>query len=291
MKTFKTSLKEALLFKKSFVCLGIDPHPDHWPECWEDIQKKSDGASMVRHWGECLLRASSELSTVKFQSAFFEAMGSEGFTVLKDLCWFAKDKGFTVILDAKRGDISSTMAAYGRMAFDHFQADAMTVLPWMGLDCVDALRPWLEKGRGAYLVWVSSNPGGRLLQDGGTLPGRRMLLDALAGWERELGWDGAVGLVLGATKIDTLPEDDFERALQYPLLMPGFGAQGAKVSPQRMSAILNQGIGIFPQSRSLTGVGGSKTDSALNACQSVPDYEALVKSRVSTHGEQFKVSR
>lgn len=288
MNMYKTSLRRALENNQSAICLGIDPHHQGWPECWKHVQSKSDGASMVRQWGQCLIRAASGISAVKFQCAFFEAMGAEGFSVLKELCWFAKDKGFTVILDAKRGDISSTMAAYGRMAYDNFQADAMTVLPWMGMDCVDALLPWLEKGRGAYLVWVSSNPGGRLLQDGGTPPGRSILLDAVGQWEKKTGCHGAIGLVLGATKINLLPEDDFSRAVQYPLLMPGFGAQGAGVEAKRMARILDTACGLFPQSRSLTGVGGDKTDPSLNSCQSVFDYEMLVKGRISSQAEQFR---
>ena len=48
------------------------------------------------------------VAAVKPQMAFFEALGSEGFAALEDVCAYARQAGLLVILDGKRGDIGST---------------------------------------------------------------------------------------------------------------------------------------------------------------------------------------
>src|SRR5262249_61279027 len=49
---------------------------------------------------------------VKPQSAFFEALGSDGARAFENVCAYARAAGLQVIADAKRGDIGSTARAY-----------------------------------------------------------------------------------------------------------------------------------------------------------------------------------
>src|SRR5690606_27960268 len=69
------------------------------------------------------------------------------------------------ILDFKRGYIADTMDAYLQSAFGFYNADAVTVLPYMGVGTLAPILPWFRKGKGVYVVWISSNPEARELQN------------------------------------------------------------------------------------------------------------------------------
>jgi orotidine-5'-phosphate decarboxylase len=128
-----------------------------------------------------------------------------------------------VILDAKRGDIGATAEQYAREAFERYQADAVTLSPFMGFDSIE---PYLRyDGRGLFLLCRTSNPGGADLQSlalaGGGFLYEEVARLAAGAWNR----DGRVGLVVGAT----VPEEIARvRALAptLALLIPGVGAQG-----------------------------------------------------------------
>jgi orotidine 5'-phosphate decarboxylase subfamily 2 len=67
-----------------------------------------------------------------------------------------------VILDAKRGDIGATAEQYAREAFERYQADAVTLSPFMGFDSIE---PYMRyDGKGLILLCRTSNPGGSDLQ-------------------------------------------------------------------------------------------------------------------------------
>jgi orotidine-5'-phosphate decarboxylase len=131
-----------------------------------------------------------------------------------------------VILDAKRGDIGSTAEQYAREAFDRYQADAVTLSPFMGFDTVE---PFLRyPGKGVILLCRTSNPGGSDLQNLrlADVPGNPRVYEHLAA-QAQGPWNtnGQIGLVVGAT----FPEEIArvrELAPTLPLLIPGVGAQG-----------------------------------------------------------------
>src|SRR5690606_15631751 len=118
------------------VCIGIDPPATpkqlasvpFFVEEWN----KSPAIFVNRFSTVALKAAHKKVAGVKVQSAFFEAHGAEGFAVLKKLAQQIKDQAMTFILDVKRGDISSTMAAYGKAGYDELKADAMTINTYMG---------------------------------------------------------------------------------------------------------------------------------------------------------------
>jgi orotidine-5'-phosphate decarboxylase len=128
-----------------------------------------------------------------------------------------------VILDAKRGDIGATAEQYAREAFQRYQADALTLSPFMGFDSIEPYLRW--DGKGLFLLCRTSNPGGADLQaqslDTGELVFERIAKLAATEWNR----NGQLGLVVGAT----YPRE-VERVRQLaptlPLLIPGIGAQG-----------------------------------------------------------------
>ena len=128
-----------------------------------------------------------------------------------------------VILDAKRGDIGSTAEQYAREAFVRYQADAVTLSPFMGFDSIE---PYMHyEGKGLILLCRTSNPGGDDLQAqelaGGELLYEHIAALAAGPWNR----NGQLGLVVGATYPKELAAVR-ELAPTLPLLIPGVGAQG-----------------------------------------------------------------
>lgn len=236
--SFHAKLAAKIKETKTSLCVGIDPPLGKLPAQCPDLES----------YANALVDAAAPVApAVKFQSAFFEAHGSAGFAVLERSLKRARDKGLVTLLDAKRGDISSTMAAYGEMAFRVMGADALTVTPYMGLDTVEPLKPFLEQGKGVYLVWVTSNPGGKLLQDSTA----ELLYAAFQKWFDGNDLAGALGLVLGATKADDLPKALVDRIAATSLLMPGVGPQGGVVTDRIKDLIRKTGKALVPLSRGI----------------------------------------
>jgi len=104
-----------------------------------------------------------------------------------------------------------------------YQADAVTLSPFMGRDSIE---PFLRHdGRGVFLLCRTSNPGGDDVQMQVLASGERVFehVARLAGgaWQSQ----GRVGLVVGATYPAEVARVR-ELAPTLPLLIPGIGAQG-----------------------------------------------------------------
>jgi len=131
-----------------------------------------------------------------------------------------------VILDAKRGDIGSTAEQYAREAFERYQADAVTLSPFMGFDSIEPYLRYPDKG--AILLCRTSNPGGSDWQNQrlADVAGQPRLYEHLARLA-QTNWNqnGQLGLVVGATYPAEIARVR-ELAPTVPLLIPGVGAQG-----------------------------------------------------------------
>jgi orotidine-5'-phosphate decarboxylase len=171
----------------------------------------------------------------------------------------AKELGLVTILDAKRGDIASTAAAYAEAAFTAFDADALTVNPYLGRDAVEPFVAAARRdGRGLFVLVRTSNPGAGLFQDlvCDGRPVYQHVAAAVAAWNGEnVGACGLgdVGAVVGATH----PAELRLLREQLPnvwLLVPGYGAQGgtaadvrAALRPDGLGAVVNSSRGVtFP---------------------------------------------
>ena len=179
-KAYASRLLSKINQHKQFLCLGIDLHVVDLPSWLQrEISRKGQRYVFFEIFSKVIEIASRSIPAIKFQMAFFEALGVAGFFLLEELIFFAKKKDMIVILDGKRGDISSTMTAYAKMTFDVFGADAVTVSPYLGADVLTALVPWLEKGKGAYIVYLSSNASGFSVQKDITMEERIKLQNKL----------------------------------------------------------------------------------------------------------------
>ena len=203
---------------RSLLCVGLDPEPAKFPAGMQG------DASRIFDFCAAIVDATADLALAfKPQIAYFAAQRAEDQLEQLIAHIHRVAPGVPVILDAKRGDIGSTAQQYAREAFERFQADALTLSPFLGLDSIE---PYFEHAdKGLILLCRTSNPGGADLQ-AQRLANGDMLYEHIARmaagpWNR----NGQLGLVVGAT---WPAEIERVRALAptLPLLIPGVGAQG-----------------------------------------------------------------
>lgn len=266
--------------------IGFDPaildlHPFLATQC-----ASMSRADFFLTWYRSVVDVTEKTSgCIKLQSAFFEAAGQDGATALRAIIADAKQRGLYVLLDAKRGDIASTMRAYGEAAFDNLGADALTILPWMGVDVIAALLPWMKKGRGVYTVWLSSNAAGRVVQTLEDKAKKTVAEHIFASWEKWAEREGVLensGYVLGATDIPQWTRNILKTRPQS-LLMPGIGAQGGKLTSELKQLINAHPASILPISR---GILSPEPDAKINSWQ---DYSDGVKQRWDGFIAQWKL--
>ena len=216
--TFRDQLAAAEAANGSMLCVGLDPEPAKFPLPWRG------DASRIFDFCAAIVDATRDLvSAFKPQIAYFAAQRAEDQLERLIRHIHATAPGVPVILDAKRGDIGATAEQYAREAFERYEADALTLSPFMGLD---SLQPYMQyAGKGLILLCRTSNPGGsdlqgQALQSGGTLY-EHIARQAAGPWNS----GGQLGLVVGATFPQELARVR-EIAPTLPLLIPGVGAQG-----------------------------------------------------------------
>ncbi len=220
-------------------CVGIDAHP----QLLRDWGLPVDAHGLESFAMTCVEAFAGRVAVVKPQSAFFEAHGSAGVAVLERVLEGFRDTGTLSLLDVKRGDIGSTMAAYAQAYLgkeSSLRADAITVSPYLGYE---SLRPALDLAeatrRGVFVLALTSNPEGRQVQHAGG-PGGSVAASIVAGVAADnaaaaaSGRLGSVGMVVGATVGRAVAELGLDlAAANAPLLAPGIGAQGATVEDLR----------------------------------------------------------
>jgi orotidine-5'-phosphate decarboxylase len=239
------------------LCVGIDPHVP----LLEKWGLPDDAEGLARFTDAVVDALAGSVAVLKPQLAFYERHGSRGLAVLEEAVARARAAGALVLLDAKRGDIGSTMDAYADyLRPDHpLAVDAMTVSPYLG---PGSLQPAVDTARmcggGLFVLARTSNPDAGTLQHAlvGGPPGQeksvaQVVVDTVRGWNTP-GWvvgdplpdiaavrdlssrfgatTGSFGLVVGAT----LPDLDVDLdGLGGPILAPGLGAQGGSVADLR----------------------------------------------------------
>lgn len=247
--------------------IGLDPRPAQLPEyaTSKSLGRLTDDAAAVLTWNEAVIEAIAPLAPmVKPQSAFYEALGSDGFDVLRETIRCAQSAGLLVLLDVKRADIGDTAQAYARCAFasELLGADAVTAVHYFGQEGLEPfLRYARDEGRGVYVVVHSSNPSASRVQDV-ELHGGSQYFDLVAECVADWGADcrghnstlSSVGAVMGATYPQQLAEVRL-RHPTIPLLIPGYGHQGGKASDLADALRAEPGGTLVSASRSIYSVG------------------------------------
>ncbi|HVP17431.1 MAG TPA: orotidine-5'-phosphate decarboxylase [Spirochaetia bacterium] len=208
-KGFFSLLNDVSRRNNSLLCIGLDPPLDVRAEGILEANLRIIDA------------VASSACAVKPNAAFYEARGVEGWEALLKTIRHAHARGLPVILDVKRGDISSTAEAYARACFDVLEADAVTASPLLGGDSVEGLSARADKG--VFLLCHTSNPGARDVQELSVegVPLYERIAAMACSWNSR----GNIGLVVGATYAHVLAGVR-ESAPDLWFLLPGVGAQG-----------------------------------------------------------------
>ena len=267
-------LQDKIRAMKNPTVVGLDPKPEYVPpqmrkECYDQYGETLEGAAEAIYRFNCgLMDALCDIvPAVKPQAAYYERLGWRGMEALERTIRYAREKGFFVIADIKRGDIGSTAQAYSdgwlgktkvgsaeRTAFD---ADCVTINGYMGSD---AIQPFIEtckaEDKCLFVLVKTSNPSSGELQD--MVAGDRVVYKVMGDLTERLGRGTAgrhgfhlTGAVVGATYPSDLRE--LRRRLEHTFfLVPGYGAQGGTAEDVQYAfnkyghgAIVNSSRGIM----------------------------------------------
>jgi orotidine-5'-phosphate decarboxylase len=243
MKLFIDQLIDQIKQKHTPCIVGLDPALERMPDRWlkeQGINQQSsltDCAEAIYQYNLMVLDAIADLvPAVKPQSAYYELFGSAGILALEKTIQAASERDLLVVLDVKRGDIASTATAYAQSYLPSepkrpLAADAITIVPYLGKDCLEPFFTEATKwGKGIFVCVKTSNPGAAIIQE--QKINGRYLYEIIADLIKpasdqsigESGYSG-IGAVVGAT----YPEAAQRLRKQLPsslFLVPGVGAQG-----------------------------------------------------------------
>ncbi len=222
----------------SLLCVGLDPSPEKLPT---HLRSLSTEQAFYQFCISIIDATAPYVCAFKPQIAYFAAHRAEA--ALEDIIRYSKQHHphIPMILDAKRGDIGSTAEQYAIEAFERYQADAVTVNPYMGFDSV---QPYLAYGdKGVIILCRTSNPGGSDLQflniDGKPL--YQIVAHKVA---HEWNTSGQCALVVGATFPNEIAQVR-EIVGDMPLLIPGIGAQGGDLAATMGAGQTANGTGVI----------------------------------------------
>lgn len=236
-------LVEHIQKKRSFLCVGLDTDPAKIPDHLNDF------AQPVLEFNKQIIDATRAFCVAyKPNLAFYEAMGSEGWDILKSTVDYIGPHHLK-IADAKRGDIGNTADQYAKTFFKDLGFDAITIAPYMGRD---SIQPFLEyKDKWTIVLGLTSNPGFEDFQLLKISPNDRYLFEEVIETVAQWGSAEQLMFVVGATRteyiqrIRSIIPDHF-------LLVPGVGSQGGdlketyhKGSNDNVGLLINSSRGII----------------------------------------------
>ena len=234
-----SNLIEQIKFKKSYLCVGIDPDLEKIPK---HIVNQKDP---IYTFSKLIIDSTVQFAVAfKFNVAFFEAYGIDGLVSMEKLIKYVKKQypNIFTIADAKRGDIGNSSSRYAKAFFEKFGFDSITVSPYMGRDSIE---PFLSfENRHTIILALTSNSGAMDFQFISS-EGKKVYEHVIVESKK---WDGNENImyVVGATKASHLEKirklipDSF-------LLIPGVGKQGGSL--EEVSTLgINKNIGILVNS-------------------------------------------
>lgn len=224
--------------EKGFVCVGLDSHLDYIPNYIKEKHEKL--SDIIFEYNKTIIDATSDIVAIyKPQIAYYEANGLEGLIAYQRTLRYLKEKGHLSIGDVKRGDIASTAKEYAKAHFKgEFEADFITLNPYMGMDSITPYLDYLKTGeKGVFVLLRTSNEGAKDIEcldyNGEALYFK--VGDELKKFADELTSEcgySPLGFVVGATHSEEAKKIR-ERYKNIFFLLPGYGAQGAKAEDIR----------------------------------------------------------
>ena len=269
------ALKEQILLKKSFLCVGLDIDLDKVPE---HIKTTADP---LFEFSKAIIDATAAYAVAyKPNIAFFETYGPDGMTSLKRVMDYLNENHPEIfsIADAKRGDIGNTATRYAKAYYETYNFDSITVAPYMGKDSVEPFLSFDEKY--AIVLALTSNAGSSDFQTQEV--GGQMLYEKVI--QTSTQWEGSERLmyVVGATKasalknIRTLIPNSF-------LLIPGVGAQGGSLTEVAENG-LSDDVGLLVNSSRGVIYASQGKDYAAAAASAAHDLQAQMQTILEDKG-------
>ncbi|AGX42251.1 orotidine-5'-phosphate decarboxylase [Clostridium saccharobutylicum] len=232
--------------KRGVVCVGLDTALDYVPE---HIKNGRTPGEAIFEFNKQIIDSTYDVAACfKVQIAYYEALGIEGLVAYKNTLDYLREKDEIIIADIKRGDIAATAKMYAKAHFEgDFEADFITLSPYMGMDSIEPYLPYLEKGnKGVFSLVRTSNPGAEDIEYLDTTENKKVfeiVADKITEMAKncvgECGYT-AIGGVIGCTHVE---EGKKIRANYNNMffLIPGYGAQGG--TAEDVALYLNNGNG------------------------------------------------
>ncbi|MGL4848310.1 MAG: orotidine-5'-phosphate decarboxylase [Clostridium sp.] len=232
--------------ERGIVCVGLDTDLSYIPEFLKT--GKTNKEAIIAYNKEIIDKTEDVASCFKVQIAYYEALGLEGLEAYKETLEYLRKKDLIIIADIKRGDIAATAKMYAKAHFEgDFEADFITLSPYMGMDSIEPYMPYLESGKkGVFSLVRTSNSGAKdieYIKDGSgknvyDIVGEK-LTEMGTKLQGECGYT-PIGGVIGCTHVEEGAK--IRQTLNNMFfLIPGYGAQGGKAEDVAM--YLNKGNG------------------------------------------------
>jgi uridine monophosphate synthetase len=281
LETFFTFLEKRVDDCSSLLCVGLDPHMS---ELAGADSHPPTAASALDFCLTLVKQTAPYAAAFKPNAAFFEVFGAEGWTALRQVIEAINAEShrlgsrIPIILDAKRGDITSTAEAYAKSAFEILGVDCITLSPYLGKDSIEPFLGYPEKG--VFLLCKTSNAGSMDLQNLLVLPpaadNPMPMYNYVAQLAQQWNEKNNIGIVVGATHPQIMATI---RAAAPDLwfLSPGVGAQGGELELALKSGLRKDGKGmLIPISRAI-----SRSDNPRTAAAEIRDSMLEIRSSIS----------
>lgn len=249
--------------KKSFLCIGLDTDRTKLPK------HLLDSKDSIFEFNKAIIDATHDLCVAyKPNFAFYEAEGVHGLVELKRTISYIKNyyPNILIIADAKRGDIGNTSAMYAKGIFESYDADAITIAPYMGKDSVE---PFLSyENKWTILLALTSNDGASDFQF--HMDEEELYKKVI---RKSLTYKNSENLmyVVGATKAEMLIEIR-QIIPNHFLLVPGVGAQGGDLQAVCEYG-LNDDCGLLVNSSRAVIYASNGSDFAIKAREAARDVQ------------------
>lgn len=217
--------------ERGVVCLGLDTDASYIPQ--HILSGKSLDEAIFQFNKEIIDATLDVVACYKVQIAYYEALGLAGLIAYKNTLQYLREKDAIIIADIKRGDIAATASQYAKAHFTgDFEADFITLSPYMGMDSIEPYMPYMESGKkGVFVLVRTSNKGAEDFENL-DIKGRKKLYNEVADKITEAGQTvkgrygyTAIGGVIGCTHVEEGKEIRNRYSNMF-FLIPGYGAQG-----------------------------------------------------------------
>ena len=217
--------------ERGVVCIGLDTDASYIPQ--HILSGKSLDEAIFQFNKEIIDATLDVVACYKVQIAYYEALGLAGLIAYKNTLQYLREKDAIIIADIKRGDIAATASQYAKAHFTgDFEADFITLSPYMGMDSIEPYMPYMESGKkGVFVLVRTSNKGAEDFENL-DIKGRKKLYNEVADKITEAGQIvkgncgyTAIGGVIGCTHVEEGKEIRNRYSNMF-FLIPGYGAQG-----------------------------------------------------------------